>query len=74
MLGLTNPKAYLAFASLFASFVLVGGDLTRDSLLKWGGVVIVMIMVDIVWLWIGIRLGRLDLSVRSERAINGTVC
>ena len=70
LLGLTNPKAYLAFASLFASFQLVDRNLISDGLSKWMIVVLVMLFVDLVWLWIGIRLGRVRMSIRGERTMN----
>ncbi len=70
MLGLTNPKAYLAFASLFASFQLVERNLISDGLSKWMIVVLVMLIVDLIWLWIGVRLGRLRMSIRCERTMN----
>lgn len=73
LLGVTNPKAYLAFASLFASFLLVEADVTADSVAKWSIVVAVMIVVDLAWLWIGVRLGRLNLSDRAERRVNVTL-
>lgn len=69
-LGLTNPKAYLAFASLLASFTLVKNDLFLDGFSKWAVIVMVMIVVDWIWLWIGVRLGKLDLSAGQERVMN----
>jgi len=70
LLGVTNPKAYLAFISLFGSFQVIVSNSTSDSLIKWTVVVIVMLVVDIIWLWIGVRLGQLSLTDRSERIIN----
>lgn len=69
-LGITNPKAYVAFASLFASFQIFSSNSSLDSLSKWITVVIVMIVVDFIWLWIGVRLGQLSLSHKSERFLN----
>jgi threonine/homoserine/homoserine lactone efflux protein len=69
-LGVTNPKAYLAFASLFASFQIFELSFVMDSVAKWTGVVVVMIVVDIIWLWIGVRLGQLSLSNSAERIMN----
>ena len=70
LLGVTNPKAYLAFASLFASFQISATSAALDSAAKWMGVVFVMIVVDIIWLWIGVRLGRLAMSELAERVMN----
>jgi len=71
--GITNPKAYLAFASLFGSFEIVSASAIIDSMMKWFGVVMVMIVVDIVWLWAGVRLGQINMSVKSERVMNYTL-
>ena len=70
VLGLTNPKAYLAFLSLMASFKIAASDPMQDAALKVGFCVLVMILVDFVWLWIGTALGRLLLGPSEERAMN----
>lgn len=70
LIGITNPKAYLAFASLFASFVLIQTNETLDSVLKWVVVIVVMILVDFIWLGIGVRIGYLKMSNQSERVLN----
>lgn len=71
LLAIANPKAYLAFASLFGSFTLL--ETSRDGiegLLKWALVVAVMVTVDAAWLLAGRALGRVVLSPRAERAMN----
>ena len=73
LLGMTNPKAYLAFASLLASYTLINGNAQQDAFTKWLLLVSVMIVVDIVWLYVGVFLGGLILSPRSERALNVTL-
>jgi threonine/homoserine/homoserine lactone efflux protein len=73
LLGLTNPKAYLAFASLFASYTLIKGSAQQDSFTKWFLLVAVMIVVDIVWLYVGAFLRGLMLSPNSERVLNVTL-
>jgi threonine/homoserine/homoserine lactone efflux protein len=70
VLGITNPKAYLAFASLLASYTLVQGNGQADTLLKWFLIVVVMIVVDVIWLYVGVFLGGLTLSLKGERALN----
>lgn len=70
LLGLTNPKAYLAFISLFGSFQIVTKSSSFDSLAKWAIVVVVMVVVDLLWLWVGVRLGQLNMSSKSERIMN----
>lgn len=71
VLGFANPKAYLAFVSLFGSFVLLNPAFeTADTIAKWVACVIVMIVVDFAWLAIGAALGRIRLSPTSERTMN----
>ena len=70
LLGITNPKAYVAFASLFASFQIFANSSVLDSTVKWVGVVIVMVLVDAAWLGIGVKLGELNMSAQSEKLMN----
>lgn len=70
-LGIANPKAYLAFASLFGSFAIATPAFGfRDGLTKWAACVIVMIVVDFAWLYAGAALGRIKLTSRAERGMN----
>lgn len=69
VLGAANPKAYLAFVSLFGSFA-VASEPRADALIKWGLCVLVMVVVDIAWLALGVLLGRIRLGARGERAMN----
>jgi threonine/homoserine/homoserine lactone efflux protein len=73
LLGVTNPKAYLAFASLLASYTLIKGSAQQDSFTKWFLLVAVMIVVDIVWLHVGVFLRGLILSPKCERVLNVTL-
>jgi threonine/homoserine/homoserine lactone efflux protein len=70
VLGIANPKAYAAFASLLASQTLVEHDRQVDVLLKWFLCVIVAIVVDLVWLFVGVRLQRAELRPVTERILN----
>ncbi|WP_309092001.1 LysE family transporter [Phenylobacterium sp.] len=70
LLGIANPKAYLAFASLIASFVLIPRSGLGDGVAKWSILVVVMITVDVAWLAVGAALGGLKLSPGAERAMN----
>jgi len=70
LLGVTNPKAYLAFASLLASYTLIKDSAQQDACTKWSLLVAVMIAVDIVWLYAGVFLRGLMLSPKSERVLN----
>lgn len=73
LLGMTNPKAYLAFASLLASYTLIKGSTQQDAFTKWILLIAVMIVVDIVWLYLGAILQGLMLSPNSERLLNVTL-
>jgi threonine/homoserine/homoserine lactone efflux protein len=70
LLGIANPKAYIAFASLLASQTLVEHDRPVDALLKWTICVMVAIVVDIIWLYVGVRLQRAALQPQTERILN----
>jgi threonine/homoserine/homoserine lactone efflux protein len=70
LLGIANPKAYVAFASLMASYAIVLSNASADVALKWLVCVIVMIVVDIAWLWLGAAAGRARLNPGAERALN----
>lgn len=71
MLGAANPKAYLALAALFGSFsVTTPAFGPADQLGKWLICSAVNVVVDFAWLLVGVGLGRLTLTPRTERAIN----
>jgi threonine/homoserine/homoserine lactone efflux protein len=70
-LGAANPKAYLAFASLFGSFAIVDPAYGwRDSALKAVLCITVAAVVDFAWVLFGVVLRRLRLSATAERAMN----
>jgi threonine/homoserine/homoserine lactone efflux protein len=73
VLGIANPKAYIAFASLLASQTLVEHDPQVDVFLKWILCVIVAIVVDLAWLFVGVRLQRAALRPLTERILNVTL-
>lgn len=73
VLGVTNPKAYVAFVSLMASYLIVPGNSNVDVTVKWLVCVIVMITVDLVWLWLGDILRKARLNQAAERALNITM-
>jgi threonine/homoserine/homoserine lactone efflux protein len=70
LLGISNPKAYLAFTTLFASQTLISGSHAADAAFKWLLTIAVILIVDVAWLYAGARLGRVSLSPRIERYIN----
>jgi threonine/homoserine/homoserine lactone efflux protein len=71
LLGIANPKAYLAFASLFGSFSLLSArGPMADGAMKWALCVLVMVVVDLAWLALGMLFGRLTMPPLAERAFN----
>lgn len=70
LLGLTNPKAYMAFISLMASYSIIESNKSVDITLKWSLCVVTMIVVDLIWLWIGALVQKAQLKPRTERVIN----
>jgi threonine/homoserine/homoserine lactone efflux protein len=70
VLGITNPKAYLAFASLMASTTLISTGASADAALKWLLIVAVILIVDLAWVLLGALLHRATLPPRIERVMN----
>ena len=62
LLGATNPKAYLAFMSLMASYAVAPKHPPIDAGM--------MIGVDLIWLWLGAVLGMARLTPSAERTMN----
>jgi threonine/homoserine/homoserine lactone efflux protein len=71
ILGVANPKAYLAFAALFGSFTLLPqSSAFAEGIIKWTLSVAVMLVVDFGWLSLGMLFGRIPLPARGERVLN----
>jgi threonine/homoserine/homoserine lactone efflux protein len=70
LLGVTNPKAYVAFVSLIASCVIVRTGVFADVAFKCLSFLVIIVVVDLAWLWIGAIVGQSDLRPRAERLIN----
>jgi threonine/homoserine/homoserine lactone efflux protein len=70
LLGISNPKAYLAISSLLASPLRLTIRENSNIWLKAALCMAVIIVVDLVWLWIGVVLGRSKLSPAGERFMN----
>jgi threonine/homoserine/homoserine lactone efflux protein len=70
MLGTTNPKAYLAFASLMGSTTLVSAGGSADAALKWLLIVVVILVVDLAWVLVGAALHRATLPPQIEQGMN----
>jgi threonine/homoserine/homoserine lactone efflux protein len=46
LLGIANPKAYIAFVSLMSSQVIVRTNMSADEFFKWVSVVVVIFVVE----------------------------
>jgi threonine/homoserine/homoserine lactone efflux protein len=73
LLGLTNPKAFAAFATLFASHRLLPADPQADLFFKWLLCVLVILVVDLAWLLVGVGLNKASLPPAGERVLNLTL-
>jgi threonine/homoserine/homoserine lactone efflux protein len=70
LMGLSNPKAYLAFVSLLGSSPLLTGGPQADLWFKWLLIVAVIIVVDIAWLFAAVELRRVAPGPAAERTVN----
>ncbi|MBM6595015.1 LysE family translocator [Microvirga pudoricolor] len=70
LLGLSNPKSYVAFLALMGSSSIVPASAFSDAALKWTLCVLVMVVVDVAWLWLGVIVQKANLRPRTERALN----
>jgi threonine/homoserine/homoserine lactone efflux protein len=70
LLGMTNPKAYLACAALLASPLQLSADASANIGLKSALCMLVILVVDILWLWVGVAVGRMTLTPYAERTMN----
>jgi len=70
LLGITNPKAYLAISALLASPLQLAAAESSNIALKIALCIAVILIVDIVWLWIGVAVGRTKMTDRGERTMN----
>ena len=69
VLGIANPKAYVAIAAVFAAGRLAA-DATEDSVLKVVVLAAMIVLIHVAWLFAGIALFRLLRSPAVGRALN----
>lgn len=67
-----NPKGYAAMLALFASHTLIVNALLADATAKIAVTLVIIIAVNIVWLFVGAGLARHFRSPRASRIINLT--
>lgn len=68
--NLSNPKAYAAFAALFAGFDLVPGAPFAATVLEAVLCYVIVILADIAWVLVGATLRRHLHDPRKSRIIN----
>jgi threonine/homoserine/homoserine lactone efflux protein len=71
-LSLVNPKGYAAMAALFSTFVLVRERLALDAVVKTAVVAVVILLVNLAWLFAGAALTRAFREPGPNRIINVT--
>ena len=72
LLSLVNPKGYAAMAALFSGFALVRESLSADVEAKIIVLTLVILAVNIAWLYAGAALTRFFREPRMNRIINVT--
>lgn len=68
--NLSNPKAYAAFAALFAGFELVPGARLTSAVTEAAICYVIVVVADIAWILVGSVLRRHLHDPRKSRAIN----
>ena len=65
-----NPKAYAVNTALFSGFAFMPDSLWTETVIKVVIFNAIWVPIHLAWLWAGVILRRLDLSPRTQRAIN----
>lgn len=65
-----NPKAYAVNTALFTGFAFHPESLAMETLAKLVILNAIWIPIHLGWLWAGVALNRLNLSLHVQRAIN----
>jgi threonine/homoserine/homoserine lactone efflux protein len=69
LLGVANPKAWVAIAAVFASATLASAPLA-DAGAKFALLSAIVVLIHVVWLGVGISLAPLLRDPRRSRAVN----
>lgn len=69
-LSLVNPKGYAAMAALFSGFMLLPGRLALDVAVKIAVLTVIVVAVNLAWLFAGAALTRCFRDPRLNRFIN----
>jgi threonine/homoserine/homoserine lactone efflux protein len=70
LLGVANPKAYLAIAAVFAGTTLAVESRMIEAMLKTGVITIMIVVIHLCWLTAGVSLSRLLRHPVSSRIVN----
>ena len=70
LLGITNPKGYAVFATLFSGFVVVPDDVAGDAIFKGVVLFAFLTVIDFSWLIAGNALRHLFHDPTISRRIN----
>jgi threonine/homoserine/homoserine lactone efflux protein len=70
LLGVANPKAYLAIAAVFAGTTLAVESRMIDAMLKTAVLTIMIVVIHVGWLTTGVSLSRLLRHPVSARIVN----
>ena len=73
LLQTVNPKAYAVNMALFSGFLFLPENPTIEAAIKLFILNAIWIAIHFVWLWAGITVRRLNLTDRTQRAINITM-
>jgi threonine/homoserine/homoserine lactone efflux protein len=70
LLGVANPKAYLAIAAVFAGTTLAVESRMIEAMLKTAILTIMIVVIHVCWLTAGVSLSRLLRHPVSSRIVN----
>lgn len=70
LLGITNPKGYAVFATLFSGFVVIPGDIAADAVFKGLVLFLLLTAIDVSWLIAGNALRHLLRDPSVSRRVN----
>ena len=70
LLGVANPKAYLAIAAVFAGTTLAVESRMIEAMLKTAVLTIMIVIIHVCWLTAGVSLSRLLHHPVSSRIVN----
>ena len=70
LLQAINPKAYVVNTALFTGFAFAESSLLAETAWKFIILNVIWIPIHLIWLQVGISLNRLNLSDRTQFAIN----